>query len=91
VIGGLALLMIRALINMPTAETVTTERLEGAPGTVITRIPAEGYGEVTIRHHGRLHKYNARAAEALTAGTPVVVTAVLSTSAVMVKRADETA
>ena len=88
VIGGLALLMMRTLIRMPTDETVTTARLEGAPGTVITRIPAEGYGEVTIRHHGNLHKYNARASEPLPAGTPVVVTAVLSTSAVMVRRSE---
>jgi membrane protein implicated in regulation of membrane protease activity len=91
VVGGLALLLMRSLINMPTDETVTTAALEGAPATVVTRIPAEGYGEVTIRHHGNLHKYNARASEALPAGTAVVVTAVLSSSAVMVQRSGDTA
>ena len=88
VVGGLALLMMRSLINMPTDETVSTSGLAGAPGHVITRIPAGGYGEVTLRHHGKLHKYNARATEELPAGTAIEVTAVLSSSAVMVKRAE---
>jgi hypothetical protein len=86
VIGGIALVMMRSLVNMPTDETVSTSGLTGAPGVVLTAIPAEGYGEVTIRHHGSQHKYNARALEALPAGTPVTVTAVLSTSAVQVER-----
>jgi membrane protein implicated in regulation of membrane protease activity len=69
---------------MPTDETVTTRGLEGTPGIVITPIPAEGYGEVTIRHHGEQRKYNAMAAEDLPVGTPVEVTGVLSASAVVV-------
>jgi membrane protein implicated in regulation of membrane protease activity len=87
VVGGVALVVMRALMHMPTDETVTTSRLDGAPGTVITRIPDAGYGEVTIRHHGKQHKYYARADEPLAAGTPVVVTGVLSSSAVTVRRA----
>lgn len=90
-VGGLVLVMMRSLINMPTDETVTTSNLEGATGNVITKVPDGGYGEVTIRHHGKLHKYNARASEELPAGTPVLVTGVLSSSAVMVKRSEETA
>jgi hypothetical protein len=31
-VGGLALLMMRSLINMPTDETVSTAKLEGSPG-----------------------------------------------------------
>ncbi len=89
VVGGIALAIMRTLINMPTDETVTTTSLEGTPGTVITRIPPQGYGEVTIRHHGKLHKYNARAEEELPAGTQVEVTVVLSSSSVMVKRAED--
>jgi len=84
VVGGLALLLTRSLINMPTDPTVTTRGLEGTPGIVITPIPAEGYGEVTIRHHGEQRKYNAMAAEDLPVGTPVQVTGVLSASAVIV-------
>jgi membrane protein implicated in regulation of membrane protease activity len=90
VVGGLALTMMRSLINMPTDDTPTTIGLEGSTGLVITRIPAEGYGEVTIRHHGTQHKYNARAGEALASGTQVRVTGVLSASAVLVEPADDT-
>jgi hypothetical protein len=86
VIGGIALLMMRSLVNMPTDETVTTSGLAGSPGVVITAIPLDGFGEVTIRHHGSQNKYNARAGEAIAAGTPVRVTAVLSASAVQVER-----
>lgn len=87
VVGGLALLMMRSLIDMPTDQTVSTASLEGASGLVITRIPDEGYGEVTIRHHGGQHKYNARASATIAAGSAVRVTAVLSASAVMVEPA----
>jgi hypothetical protein len=87
VVGGIALVMMRSLINMPTDETVTTAGLAGATGVVVTAIPADGFGEVTIRHHGSQHKYNARAPEPIAAGTSVRVTAVLSASAVQVERA----
>lgn len=83
-IGGIALLMMRSLVDMPTDETVTTHGLEGMEAVVITPIAADGYGEVTIRHHGEQRKYNARAAQDLAVGTLVEVTAVLSASAVMV-------
>jgi membrane protein implicated in regulation of membrane protease activity len=89
VVGGLALTMMRSLMQMPTDETPTTTGLEGATGLVITRIPAEGYGEVTIRHHGTQHKYNARASEALASGTQVRVTGVLSASALMVEASED--
>lgn len=84
VVGGIALAMMRSLVNMPTDETVTTRGLEGTAGIVITDIPAGGYGEVTLRHHGEQRKYNARSQEAITAGEQVWVSAVLSTSAVLV-------
>lgn len=84
VVGGFALVMMRSLMNMPTDATVTTRGLEGARGVVITPIPASGYGEVTIRHHGEQRKYNAQAPQDLPAGTPVEVTTVLSASAVLV-------
>jgi membrane-bound ClpP family serine protease len=88
VVGGLALAMMRTLMHMPTDETVTTRDLEGTPGVVITPVPAHGYGEVTIRHHGEQRKYNAMADEDLPAGTRVRVTGVLSPSAVVVAPAD---
>ena len=88
IVGGLALAMMRTLMHMPTDETVTTRGLEGTPGIVITPVPAHGYGEVTIRHHGEQRKYNAMADEDLPAGTRVQVTGVLSPSAVVVAPAD---
>jgi hypothetical protein len=85
VVGGFALLLMRNLMHMPTDETVTTRGLEGSRATVITPIPADGYGEVTIRHHGEQRKYNARASRAMKVGTQATVTAVLSASAVVVE------
>lgn len=87
-VGGVALGIMRSLINMPTDASMDTGDLVGVAGTVITRIPDEGLGEVTVRHLGQLHKLSARSEEALPAGTSVVVTAVLSSSSVMVRRAD---
>ncbi len=84
VIGAIALVMMRTLMDMPTDETVTTQGLEGTAAIVITPIPADGYGEVTIRHHGEQRKYNARSDRALPIGARVRVRAVLSASAVLV-------
>lgn len=84
VVGGLALLMMRSLMDMSTDATPTTTSLEGATGLVITTIPVEGYGEVSVRHHGNQHKYNARSDAELRSGTRIVVTGVLSASAVLV-------
>ncbi len=88
VVGGFALLMMRSLMTMPTDETVTTRGLEGASAIVITPIPEDGYGEVTIRHHGEQRKYNAQATDALPVGARVEVTAVISASAVIVAAVD---
>jgi hypothetical protein len=85
VVGGIAFLMMRALVDMPTDETMNSSDLVGATAIVVTRIPEDGFGEVTVRHSGQLHKLNARAASALPAGTQTEVTAVLSSSAVMVR------
>ncbi|CAN5862519.1 hypothetical protein BH23ACT8_BH23ACT8_14070 [soil metagenome] len=88
VIGGAALVLTRVLMNMPTDASMDTADLVGKTGTVVTRIPDGGLGEVVIRHLGQLHKSYARSGAPVAAGSEVVVTAVLSTSAVMVKPAD---
>jgi hypothetical protein len=84
VVGGIALVMMRQLMTMPTDASMDSADLVGVTGNVITSIPAGGFGEVTVRHLGQLQKLNARAAEPVPAGTPIIVTAVLSTSSVMV-------
>lgn len=90
VIGAIALVMMRTLMDMPTDETVTTQGLEGTTAIVITPISVDGYGEVTIRHHGEQRKYNARAERALPVGAQVQVIAVLSASAVLVAPVSDT-
>ena len=88
-VGGIALVMTRSLMNMPTDEAVNSSGLVGRTGTVITRIPAEGYGEVTVAYAGHSMKVNARSPQPVAAGTRVVVTEVLSSSSVVVRPADE--
>ena len=88
VIGGAALMLTRSLMNMPTDASMDTQDLVGHEGTVITAIPDDGLGEITIRFLGQQHKKYARSQAAVSAGSTVVVTAVLSTSAVMVQPKD---
>ena len=86
VVGGIAGLLTRSLMSMPTDATMRSSDLVGVPATVVTRIPAEGLGEVTLTHLGQYLKLSARAAEPLPAGTPVTVAAVVSSSSVLVER-----
>jgi hypothetical protein len=86
-VGGLSLFMMRQLINMPTDASMDTANLVGLTGTVVTPIPAGGLGEITVRHLGSLQKLSARAREPIEIGRPVRITAVLSTSSVMVEPA----
>jgi membrane protein implicated in regulation of membrane protease activity len=60
--------------------------LAGREGTVISAVPADGYGQVTVTVTGHLTRLHARAGEPLAVGTPVRVTAVLSPTAVQVAR-----
>ena len=90
VVGGIALAMMRSLINMPTDATVSTSRpRRAAPASSITAIPDEwvrrGHASATTASQ---EKYNARARDPIRAGTPVRVTAVLSASAVQVEPVD---
>jgi membrane protein implicated in regulation of membrane protease activity len=63
---------------------VRTGDLTGHAATVISAIPADGYGEVTLTVAGHITRLNARSAGELPAGTPVTITAVLSPTAVQV-------
>jgi membrane protein implicated in regulation of membrane protease activity len=65
---------------------VRTGELAGRAATVVSAIPADGYGEVTMVVSGHITRLNARAAEPLATGTPVTITAVLSATAVHVAR-----
>ena len=89
VVGGIAGIGTRSLMSMPTDESVRTSDLVGLTGMVVTPIPEGGFGEVNISHLGQTLKYNARARQTIDIGEPVEVTAVLSSSAVMVAPVDE--
>lgn len=85
VVGGIAGFFTRSLMNMPTDASVRSSDMTGLRGTVITRIPEEGLGEVSVSFHGQLMKLSARSATAVSAGTPVTVTSVISPSSVVVE------
>ena len=82
--GWAAARISRALMDMPTDPTPRTDDLFGHSGIVVTAIPAQGFGEVTVRHAGQLHKLHARADGPIPVGTTVVVTEVTSATAVTV-------
>lgn len=89
VIGALALFMTRALMHMPTDPTVRSADYVGSTGVVVTRIPEDGLGEVSLTYAGHIEKLAARAAEPIPAGTTVVVTQVTSSTSVLVRPADQ--
>jgi hypothetical protein len=84
VIGGVVGAVTRTLMHMPTDATPRAADLVGARGTVVTRIPSDGMGEITLVQTGQLMKLAARADGTLSEGTSVVVTAVLSSTSVKV-------
>jgi hypothetical protein len=87
-VGGVALagLLTRGLSRARTDATPSSGALVGLAGTVVTAVPSQGYGEVSVVVAGHLTKLNARAEEALGVGTPVTVTTVLSPTSVSVTR-----
>jgi membrane protein implicated in regulation of membrane protease activity len=64
---------------------VRTADLVGRHAVVVSSIPDDGYGEVSITASGHITKLNARAPGGLSAGTPVTITAVLSATSVAVE------
>jgi membrane protein implicated in regulation of membrane protease activity len=87
VVGTAAFFLTRALIGPPAAP-VRSEDLLGVFGTVVTRIPLSGLGEVVVPQAGSRVKLAARSDEAVPSGTPVYVVEVLSATSVVVQRAD---
>ena len=63
---------------------VRSSDLYGVFGTVVTRIPDGGYGEVVVPQGGSRVKLAAKAGQALASGTSVYVTEVLSATSVVV-------
>lgn len=88
VVGAIALMIVRMVVDMPTDETPRSADLAGKIGRVITRIPVDGLGEITVLHAGHHVKMNARANEPIASGADVVIIDVLSTTSVLVAEAD---
>ena len=86
-VGTASYLLVRALLGGD-AEPVRTGTLVGVFGTVVTRIPAGGLGEVVLPLAGSRVKLAARSHEPVPAGTPVYVVEVPSATSVVVQRAD---
>ena len=90
-LAAAALRLSAALRDMPTEPTLTPDRLLGAQGVVVSRVPAGGLGEVRLSVAGQQLKYHARSDVPLAAGTPVyVVDTPTETSVHVVSTAPET-
>lgn len=80
--------LTRALTRGEGESTVRTVDLNGRLGTVVTDIPDDGYGQVTVTVAGHITRLNARATTAVRHGQSVRVAAVLSPTSVLVEPAD---
>ncbi|QGV77278.1 hypothetical protein [Streptomyces ficellus] len=74
-----------SLIRGRTDATPRGDDLVGTSGSVVTAIPASGYGEVLLRLGGQPVKYAAKSDTPVPRGTEVWVDAVLSSTSVSVR------
>ena len=87
-LGGITMGMVRTLMPTPTDPTPRTSDLVGAMGTVVTRIPDGGLGEISLVSGGHRMKVSARADAAIPSGRPVIVVDVTSPTSVIVTESD---
>lgn len=88
VLGAAAFTFSRAMMRMPTDATPRSTDLVGAMGTVVTRIPQAGLGEVSVAAHGQRLKLSARADGPIAAGVHIVVVDVTSPTSVVVTESE---
>ncbi|WP_372345317.1 hypothetical protein [Streptomyces sp. KL116D] len=86
--GWLTWKATRALMRDDTAGTPRGDDLVGTAGTVVTAVPADGYGEVLLQLAGQPAKFAARSQAAVARGTEVWVTGLLSATSVEVRPVD---
>lgn len=82
--GWFALALTRMLRHGGSDDTPEAQDALGREGTVLTTIPADGFGTVRVLLGGHVVRLNARAEHPVEAGTAVHVTAILSPTAVSV-------
>lgn len=87
-VGRLAAGLVRMLLRQPLVEAPTGSQFAGSFGTVVTGVPPDGLGEVSVRRDGTLHKFSARADEPLPVGADVYVVGSLSSTCMRVRRVD---
>ncbi len=75
----------RSLMRDQTAVTARSGDLVGTAGSVVTAIPADGYGEVLLHLAGQPVKYAARSAGPVARGAEVWVESALSATSVEVR------
>ncbi|MER6599309.1 NfeD family protein [Streptomyces parvus] len=85
VAGWLTWKLSKALMRDQTHATPRDSDLVGTSGSVVTAIPAEGYGEVLLRLGDQPVKYAAKSAAPVPRGTEIWVEAALSTTSVAVR------
>jgi hypothetical protein len=86
-VGVATVMLVRlALGGQPEAAPSSTAML-GLFGTVVSGIPDDGYGEISLSVGGTRVKVSGRSAVPLDAGTSVYVTEVISDTSVVVARA----
>ncbi|MCX4854936.1 hypothetical protein [Streptomyces canus] len=83
--GWLTYRVSRALMNDRSGEALREDDLIGAPGSVVTAIPADGYGEVLVRLAGQQVKFAAKGPVPMARGAEVWVDEALSHTAVSVR------
>lgn len=86
--GALALVIVRTFLRMPTDATPRNADLSGKLARVVTRIPADGLGEISVSHGGHRVKLNARSDTPIQSGSDVVIVDVLSPTSVLVTKSD---
>ncbi|MCT2541777.1 MULTISPECIES: hypothetical protein [Streptomyces] len=75
----------RALMRDQTSVTPRSDDLVGTSGSVVTAIPAGGYGEVLLQLGGQPVKLAAKSAEPVARGTEIWVESALSSTSVAVR------
>lgn len=88
VVAAIAWFIVRTIVQMPTDATPRTADLSGKLARVVTRIPDDGLGEITVFHAGHRIKLSARGDAAIPSGADVVIVDVLSPTSVLVTRSD---
>lgn len=74
--------LTRVLRRQGSSNTVRTTSLVGVEASVITAIPADGYGQIRLTHNGHLLTVSARSDRPLDAGSRVWVHEVLTPTSV---------